>query len=55
MKGNHDQGQRPLSSAIVDDKAAESLKKRLRDWGLIVNAGGGKPARPTGEKKGGRK
>ena len=55
MKGKNDQPQRPLSSTIIDDKAAEGLKKRLQDLGLIVNAGAGKTAKPTGKKKGGKK
>jgi hypothetical protein len=40
---------------MVEDKAAERLKKRLKDLGLIVNAGTGKTAEPAGKKKGGRK
>ena len=55
MKGKHNQPQPPLSSSIVDDKATEKLKKRLQDWGLIVNAGSGKPTKTTGKKKGGKK
>ena len=56
MKGKNDDRQRPpLSSSIVEDGAAEGLKKRLRDLGLIVNAGGGKTATPTVKKKGGKK
>lgn len=55
MKGKNDQRRPPLSSSIVEDDAAEKLKKRLRDLGLIVNAGAGKPARPAGKKKGGKK
>jgi hypothetical protein len=39
----------------VEDGAAEGLKKRLQDLGLIVNAGAGKPARPAGKKKDGKK
>ncbi|HEX6185443.1 MAG TPA: hypothetical protein VFZ44_16270 [Pyrinomonadaceae bacterium] len=55
MKGKNNQPRPPLSSSIVDDKATEKLKKRLQDWGLIVNAGAGKPTKPIGKKKGGRK
>ncbi len=55
MKGKNDQTQTPLSSPIVDDKATEGLKKRLRDLGLIVNAGAGKNAKQAGKKKGGKK
>jgi hypothetical protein len=55
MKGKNDQKRPPLSPSVVEDKATERLKKRLRDWGLIVNAGDGKPAKPSGKKKGGKK
>lgn len=56
MKGKNDQRQAPpLSAPVVDDKATEGLKKRLRDWGLIVNAGGGTHARPAGKKQGGKR
>ena len=55
MKGKNNQRQPPLSSPIVEDKPAERLKERLQDWGLIVNAGAGKPAKPAGKKKGGKK
>ena len=55
MKGKHTQPHPPLSSSVVDDKATERLKKRLQDWGLIVNAGAGKSTKPTGKKKGGKK
>jgi hypothetical protein len=56
MKGKDEQ-RRPLpsSSSVVDDEAAEGLKKRLKDLGLIVNAGAGKPSGPAGKKKGGKK
>ena len=40
---------------MVEDKATEKLKKRAQDLGLIVNAGLGKAAKPTGKKKGGTK
>ena len=55
MKVKNDQRQPPLSSSIVEDKATERLKKRLQDWGLIVNAGAGKPPRPAAKKKSGKK
>ena len=55
MKGKNDQRRPPLSSPVVEDGATERLKKRLRDLGLIVNAGAGKNAKPTGKKKGGKK
>jgi hypothetical protein len=51
MKVKNDQRQPPLSSSIVEDKATERLKQRLKDWGMIVNAGAGKPAKPAGKKK----
>jgi hypothetical protein len=41
--------------SMVEDKATEKLKKRMQDLGLIVNAGAGKPAKPSGKKKGGKK
>lgn len=56
MKGQNDERRRPpLSSSVVEDGATEGLKKRLRDLGLIVNAGSGKPAKPQNKKKGGKK
>lgn len=55
MTGKNDQRRPPLSSSIVDDKATEKLKQCLQDWGLIVNAGAGKPTKPSAEKKGGKK
>jgi hypothetical protein len=56
MKGKNDQQRLPTpSSPIVDDGATEGLKKRLRDLGLIVNAGSGKPDKPADKKKGGKK
>ncbi|MGH9903936.1 MAG: hypothetical protein ACRD68_19165 [Pyrinomonadaceae bacterium] len=51
MKGKNNERQSP---AMVEDKATEKLKKRLRDAGLIVNAGSGKTQGET-KKKGGRK
>jgi len=55
MKAKDNQRRPPLSSSMVEDKATERLKKRLQDWGLIVNAGAGKNAKPAGKKKGGKK
>jgi hypothetical protein len=55
MKDKNNRQQPPLSSSMVEDKATERLKKRLQDWGLIVNAGAGKSAKPTGKKEGGKK
>ena len=55
MKGKNDQQRPPLSSSIVEDDATEKVKKRLRDLGLIINAGSGKPAKPAGKKKGDKK
>ena len=55
MKGKNDQQPPPLSSSMVEDKATERLKKRLQDWGLIINAGAGKPAKQAGKKEGDRK
>lgn len=55
MKGKNNQQQPSLSPSMVEDKATERLKKRLKDWGLIVNAGAGKPAKPGAKKKGGKK
>jgi tetrahydromethanopterin S-methyltransferase subunit G len=55
MKGKNDQKRPPLSSSMVEDRAAERLKKRLKDLGLIVNAGAGKIAQPAGKKKGVKK
>ena len=51
----HNQQPPPLSSSMVEDKATEKLKKRLRDLGLIINAGAGKATKPVGKKKGSRK
>ena len=55
MKGKNDQRRPPLSPSMVGDDATERLKKRLRELGLIVNAGASKPAEPAGKKKGGKK
>ena len=54
MKAQDKTRRPPLSPSIVGDEATEGLKKRLRDLGLIVNAGAGKPARPAAKKKGGK-
>lgn len=53
MKDKNTQREPRLSAAMVEDKATEKLKKRLRDLGLIVNAG--KPAKLTDKKPGGKK
>jgi hypothetical protein len=55
MKGKNNQRRPPQSSSMVEDRPAEWLKKRLRDLGLIVNAGAGKTAAPAGKKKDGKK
>ncbi len=55
MKAKNNQRKPPLSSSMVEDGATERLKKRLKDLGLIVNAGAGKAAKPTGKKKGEKK
>ncbi len=55
MKGQNNQQRPPLSTPIVEDDAPEKLKKRLQDLGLIINAGGDKPAKPTGKKKDSKK
>lgn len=55
MKGKKEQRQPPLSSSMVEDGAAEWLKKRLKDLGLIVNTGAGKTIKPTGKRKGRQK
>jgi len=41
MKAKNDERKTLLSSLMVDDGATERLKKRLKDLGLIVNAGAG--------------
>ncbi len=40
---------------MIEDKATERLKEIARKLGLIVNAGAGKLAKPTGKKKGVKK
>ena len=55
MKGKSGQQKPRLSSSMVEDEATERLKKRLKDWGLIVNAGAGRIAKPAGKKKGVKK
>jgi len=40
---------------MIEDKATEKVKELAKKLGLIVNAGTGKPARPTGKQKGGKK
>jgi len=54
MKNENTKQSAPLSARMVEDEAAERVKKRLRDMGLIVNAGVGKANQPTGKKKGGK-
>lgn len=59
MKSKNNQpesGSRPprLSPLMVEDKAAEKLKKRMRDLGLITNDGAGKGTKPAGNKNGGK-
>jgi hypothetical protein len=41
----------PLSARMAEDETAEKLKKRLRDIGLIVNAGVGKAPKPKSATK----
>lgn len=56
MTKGQDQKERPrLSASMVEDDATERLKKRARDWGLIVNTGTGKTVQPTDQKKGSKK
>ena len=55
MKGKSNQQEPKLSPSMVEDKATEELKKRMRDFGLIVNAGVGKVITPTDKKKGGKR
>ncbi len=42
MKAKNARQSPPLSARMVEDETAERAKKRLRDMGLIVNAGVGK-------------
>jgi len=37
---------------MIEDKATEKLKKRLKDMGLIVNAGAGRVEPPAAAKRG---
>jgi len=55
MKNERTKESAPLSARMVEDETAERVKKRLRDMGLIVNAGVGKATIPMGKKKGGKK
>ena len=55
MKDKNNQQAPRLSASMVEDEAIEKLKKRARDLGLIVNAGLGKAAKPTGKKKDSKK
>ena len=52
MRNENNQHEPKLSPLMVEDKANEKLKKRLQDWGLIVNAGADKAVKQTGKKKG---
>lgn len=52
MKSKNNQHAPQPSTLMVEDKATEKLKKRMQDWGLIVNAGADKAAKPAGKKKG---
>jgi hypothetical protein len=57
MKDNSTKQSPPLSARMVEDETAETAetaKKRLRDMGLIVNAGVGKVPEQTGKKKVGK-
>jgi molybdate-binding protein len=51
MKKENTKQSAPLSARMVEDETAERVKRRLRDAGLIVNAGLGKAVKPTSEKK----
>ncbi len=51
MKNEKTKQSAPLSARMVEDEAAERVKKRLRDMGLIVNAGVGKATQLTSKKK----
>lgn len=58
MKDKNNNQSPSLSARMVEPEAIEKLKKRAQDWGLIVNAGVGKVAPPTGpasRKKDGKK
>ncbi len=55
MKDKNTEQSSRLSARMVEDEATERLKKRARDMGLIVNAGVGKVAKPTTQKKGSKK
>lgn len=52
MKDKNSKQSAPLSARMVEDETAERMKKRLRDAGLIVNAGVGKADKPTSKKDG---
>jgi len=40
---------------MIEDKATEKAKELAKRLGLIVNAGAGKPAKPTGKQEGKKK
>ncbi len=51
MKDNNTkQSSPPVSVRMVEDEAAEKIKKRLRDMGLIVNARVGKAPKQSAMK-----
>jgi hypothetical protein len=55
MTGKNNPKQPPQSASMVEDKAAERLKQRLQDIGLILNTGAVRPTKLMGKKKGGAK
>ena len=55
MKNETNKQSLPLSARMVGDESMEKLKKRLRDMGLIVNAGDGAAVKPINKKKDGKK
>ena len=55
VKTKNNQHEPQLSPSMMEDKATEELKKRMRDFGRIVNAGADKATKPRGKKKGGKK
>ena len=40
------------TTLVVDDKATEKIKQRAQDWGLIINASGGKTTKQPVKKEG---
>ena len=55
MKDKNNTQKQQLSPLMVEDKAAEKLKKRAQDLGLIVNAGVSKSPKQPVKKKGDKK